>query len=209
MRFIFVLCLGLSSTCMFGQGPISNESTPPRTPLASLSSAESNSEDKQALVADPLMPKPTKLVDAPSVTHQSDCIQNAGKPCPEWVHKLIGPYPPIDVTERWNRQPDHFFTFGNARRALHPDKKSWMLFAVAHAGMWASTVIAVRNHRTSKEEGHSEYPAAAFMTGMDLLVSRRSAHHCEWGLRYTQRSTTPRRRRSNGRFVYSPLTAGG
>jgi hypothetical protein len=74
------------------------------------------------------------------------------------------------VTERWNRQTDHFFTFGNARRALHPDKKSWMLFAAAHAGMWASTVIAVRNHRTSKEEAHSEYPAAAFMTGMDLLV---------------------------------------
>jgi hypothetical protein len=86
------------------------------------------------------------------------------------VHKLIGRYPPIDLTERWNRQPDHFFTFGNARRALHPDKKSWMLFTAAHAGMWASAVIAVRNHRTSKEEGHSEYPAAAFMTGMDLLV---------------------------------------
>ncbi|MBZ5687185.1 MAG: hypothetical protein LAP86_19355 [Acidobacteriia bacterium] len=116
------------------------------------------------------MSKPTKLVDAPSVTQQSNCTQNSGKPCPEWVHKLIGPYPPIDVTERWNRQPDHFFTFGNARRALHPDKKSWMLFAAAHAGMWASTVIAVRNHRTSKEEAHSEYPAAAFMTGMDLLV---------------------------------------
>jgi hypothetical protein len=74
------------------------------------------------------------------------------------------------MTERWNRQPDHFFTFGNARRALHPDKKSWMLFAAAHAGMWASAVIAARNHRTSREDAHSEYPAAAFMTGMDLLV---------------------------------------
>ena len=79
-------------------------------------------------------------------------------------------YPPIDVTERWNGQPDHFFTFGNARRALHPDKKSWLLFAAAHAGMWASTAIAVRNHRTSHEEAHSEYPAVAFMTGIDLLV---------------------------------------
>jgi hypothetical protein len=26
------------------------------------------------------------------------------------------------VTEHWNRQPDHFFTIGNGRRALHPDK---------------------------------------------------------------------------------------
>jgi hypothetical protein len=171
MRILFVLCLGLFCTSMFGQGPISNQSTPPPTPLAGVSpAAELTSEDRQAPDPDPQNPMPTKLLDAPSVTQQSNCTQNTGKPCPEWVHKLIGRYPPIDVSERWNRQPDHFFTFGNARRALHPDKKSWMRFAAAHAGMWASTVIAVRNHRTSKEEAHSEYPAVAFMTGMDFLV---------------------------------------
>lgn len=171
MRFLYVLCMGLFCTCMFGQSPISNQSTPRGTSLASLSSAaELTSEDGQAPVSDPQMSKPTQLADAPSVTQQSNCTQNNGKPCPEWMHKLIGQYPPIDVTERWNKQPDHFFTIGNARRALLPDKKSWMLFAAAHAGIWASTVIAVRNHRTSKEEGHSEYPAVAFMTGMDLLA---------------------------------------
>ena len=171
MRFLFVLCMGLFCNSMFGQDPSSNQSTPPRTPLAGLSSAaELTSGDSQIPVPDPQMSEPMKLPDAPSVTQQANCTQNSGKPCPEWVHKLIGRYPPIDVTERWNRQPDHFFTFGNGRRALHPDKKSWMLFAAAHAGMWASTVIAVRNHRTSKEEAHSEYPAAVFMTGMDLLV---------------------------------------
>lgn len=170
MRFLFVLCLGLFCTCMFGQGPISDQSTPPRTPVGLSSAAESTSEDGQASVPDPRMSTATTLADAPSVTQQSNCTQNSGKPCPEWVHKLIGRYPPIDVTEHWNRQPDRFFTIGNGRRALHPDKKSWMLFAAAHAGMWASTVVAVRNHRTSKDAAHSEYPAAAFMTGMDLLV---------------------------------------
>jgi hypothetical protein len=171
MRILFVLCLGLFCTCMFGQSPISNQGSQPRTSLAEVpSAAELTTEDRQAPIPDPQNPKPTKLVDAPSATQESNCTQNTGKPCPEWVPKLIGGYPPIDVTERWNGQPDHFFTFGNARRALHPDKKSWILFTAAHAGMWASTVIAVRNHRTSKEEGHSEYPAAAFMTGMDLLV---------------------------------------
>jgi hypothetical protein len=171
MRILFVLCLGLFSTFVFGQGPISNQSTPPQIPLAGVSSAaELTSEDGQVPIADLQNSKPTKLVDAPSATQESNCTQNTGKPCPEWVHKLIGRYPPIDVSERWNRQPDHFFTIGNARRVLHPDKKSWMLFTAAHAGMWATTVIAVRNHRTSKEEAHSEYPAAAFMTGMDLLV---------------------------------------
>ncbi|HXJ86765.1 MAG TPA: hypothetical protein VMS18_08120 [Candidatus Binatia bacterium] len=112
----------------------------------------------------------TDLADAPSATQQTTCTQKNGKPCPEWVHKLIGQYPPVEVTERWNGQPDHFFTIGNARRALHPDKKSWMLFTLAHAGLWASTIVAVRNQQTSKEHGHSEYPAAAFMTGMDLLL---------------------------------------
>jgi hypothetical protein len=155
---------------MFGQGPSSNQNTPLAVSAHLFPTAELTSEDGQVPVADLQNPKPTKLADVPSATQESNCTQNTGKPCPEWVHKLIGRYPPIDVTERWNRQPDHFFTFGNARRVLHPDKKSRMLFAAAHPGMWASAVIAVKNHRTSKEEGHSEYPAAAFMTGMDLLV---------------------------------------
>jgi hypothetical protein len=170
MRFLFVVCLGFFCTCMFAQGPSSNQN-PLRTSLTGLSfAAELTSEDGQVPVADLQNPKSAELADAPSATQESNYTQHTGKPCPEWVHKLIGRYPPIDMTERWNRQPDHFFTFGNARRALHPDKKSWMLFAAAHAGMWASTVVAVRNHRTSTEEAHSEYPAAAFMTGIDLLV---------------------------------------
>ena len=113
---------------------------------------------------------PRELVDTPSAIQQTTCIEKNGKPCPEWLQKLIGQYPPIDVSERWNGQLDHFFTIGNGRRALHPDKKSWILFTAAHAGMWASTVVAVRNYRTSKEEGHSEFPAVAFMTGFDLLA---------------------------------------
>jgi hypothetical protein len=169
MRFLFVVCLGLFCTRMFAQRPSSNQNTP-RISLTGLSSAaELTSEDGQVPVADLQNPKSAELADAPSATQESNCTQNTGK-CPEWVHRLIGRYPPIDMTERWNRQPDHFFTFGNARRTLHRDKTSWMLFAAAHAGMWAPTVIAVRNHRTSKEEAHSEYPAAAFMTGIDLLV---------------------------------------
>lgn len=169
MRVLFALCLGLCSAYIFGQDLTSNQKTPPQTTAADSSSATRlTSESSQAPIPQQT-PAPANLVDTPSATQQSSCTQNNGKPCPEWLHKLTGQYPPIDVTERWNGQPDHFFTVGNARRALHPDKKSWILFTVAHAGMWASTVIAVRNYRTSKEEAHSEYPAVAFMTGFDLL----------------------------------------
>jgi hypothetical protein len=112
----------------------------------------------------------TSLPDAPSETVRTTCTQGSGTPCPEWVHKLIGQYPPVrEVPEVWNHQPDHFFTVGNGRRALHPDKKSWLLFTAAHAGMWAAAVVAVSRHRTSHEEAHSEYPAVAFMTGLDFL----------------------------------------
>lgn len=170
MRFLFVLCLGLFSTYAFPQDSISNEKTPPTTTTVDASSAaNSTREAGQAPIPAQRISPSTNLGDAPSATKQTTCTQNNGKPCPEWLHSLIGQYPPVKVSERWDGQPDHFFTFGDAQRALHPDKKSWMLFTVAHAGMWASTVIAVRNHRTSGEEAHSEFPAVAFMTGMDFL----------------------------------------
>lgn len=167
MRFLLILWLGLFSAFILAQDSIPNQ-----TKQSQITSADSSSKatsDRQSGQA-PVLAQESNLADAPSVTQQSECIQKNGKPCPEWVHKLIGRYPPIDVGERWNGKPDHFFTFGNAQRALHPDKKSWMLFALAHAGMWASTVVAVQNYRTSKEKAHSEYPAVAFLTGMDLLV---------------------------------------
>jgi len=170
MRFIFILWLGFFCSLSFAQNAISNESTAAGATSGNASSA-AKSTDESATIKVAVQPAATAadMIDTPSAV-QASCTEKNGKPCPEWVHKLIGRYPPVDVPERWNGQPDHFFTIGNARRALHPDKTSWMLFAVAHAGMWASTVVAVRNHRTSLEEAHSEYPAAAFMTGMDLLL---------------------------------------
>jgi hypothetical protein len=171
MRFLFVLCLGLFSAFAFSQDSISNEKTPPTTTTADASSAaNSTSESGQAPIPAQRTSPSTNLGDAPSTTQRTTCTENNGKPCPEWVHRLIGQYPPVkEVSEHRNRQPDHFFTLGNAQRALHPDKKSWMLFTLAHAGMWASTVVAVRNHQTTMEEAHSEYPAVAFMTGMDFM----------------------------------------
>lgn len=171
MRFLLSISLALFSISMFGQDPTAKEQTAPRTTSADASSSlQPSRESAQHPALAQQASMPADLADAPSATRQSNCTQKNGKPCPEWLHKLIGQYPPIDVTEHWNGRPDHFFTFGNARRALHPDKKSRMLFAAAHAGMRASAAIAVRNHRTSHEEAHSEYPAVAFMTGIDLLV---------------------------------------
>ncbi|HTT25037.1 MAG TPA: hypothetical protein VMG82_39345 [Candidatus Sulfotelmatobacter sp.] len=159
--------LGTLQNFMFGQDPVSNQDFSPQTTSPDSSFVPESGGEYGHTQQTPTAPN---LVDAPSTTQQTTCTQKNGKPCPAWVHKLIGEYPPVEVTERWNGQPDHFFTFGNTRRALHPDKKSWMLFTLTHAGLWASTVVAVGNQQTSKEHGHSEYPATAFMTGMDLLL---------------------------------------
>jgi hypothetical protein len=166
MRFLSLLCLGLFSALTFGQ-ELSVGNMPMRT--------ESGDVPARAKLSSPSVPleessASVNPVDAPSATQPSTCTQNGGKACPAWLRKLIGQYPPVKVSDRWNGHRDGFFTIGTGHRTLHPDKKSWTLFAVAHAGMWASTVIAVRDFPTSKEEANSEYPAAAVVTGMDLLV---------------------------------------
>jgi hypothetical protein len=168
MRFLLSICLGLFSTFTLGQD-FSIQNIPLRNASADIPSTARLTSDGQASVPLRQTPTTTKLFDAPSAV-QSSCTQRNGKPCPAWLHKLVGQYPPVAARERWNGKPDGLFTIGNGRRALHPDKKCWMLFAAAHAGMWASTVMAVRNFPASKEQADSEYPAAAVLTGMDLLL---------------------------------------
>jgi hypothetical protein len=171
MRFLLFLSLGLFCTFAFGQESLLIANQPPRSTSADIAlTAKSTSQGAGGTASAQKALTPTNLVDAPSSAVHSSCTQRNGKPCPEWLHKLIGQYPPAAARERWNGRPDGLFTIGNGRRALHPDKKSWMLFAAAHAGMWASTVMAVRNFPTSREQADSEYPAAAVLTGMDLLL---------------------------------------
>jgi hypothetical protein len=167
MRFLSLLCLGLFSTLTFGQDLLLIQNLPLRTGATDIPAPAKLGGESVSL---PQMPSSANPVDAPSAIQPSTCTQNNGKTCPEWLHRLIGQYPPVAAHERWNGQADGFFTIGNGRRALRPDKKSWMLFAVAHAGMWASTAMAVRDFPRSKEQATSEYPAAAALTGMDLLL---------------------------------------
>ena len=132
MRFLCVLCLGFFSSSMFGQEAMLSVPVPTRTVSANVPATLSN--DSVAIPTSARQePARTNLPDTPSATQQSSCIQKNGKPCPEWVHKLIGQYPPVDRSEPWDGRRDHFFTFGNARRTLHPDKKSWVLFTAAQA----------------------------------------------------------------------------
>src|SRR5438067_8949483 len=39
--------------------------------------------------------KSAELPSAPSATLATTCTENNGNPCPEWVHNLVGQYPPL------------------------------------------------------------------------------------------------------------------
>lgn len=106
-----------------------------------------------------------------SQTTKSTCTMNSGKPCPEWLHKWIGQYPPLPTPEESRRARDaRFFSLGDGESRLKPDRPSWAIFIGGHAAAWAATIVAVRRVRTSSEAADSEYPAMGALTGMDLLA---------------------------------------
>lgn len=82
------------------------------------------------------------------------------------VHNL----PDAPTVQSSTRRPsDGFFSFGDTEHALHPNKRSWVVFGAAHAALWGSCIFAVRRQRTSLESPESEYPAVAAITALDFL----------------------------------------
>ena len=58
--------------------------------------------------------KDDAIPDAPSTTQATTCTERNGKPCPAWVHKLIGQYPPAPESgSPLPRDPStvHFWTY--------------------------------------------------------------------------------------------------
>lgn len=120
----------------------------------------------------------TSLPNTPSTTQVTTCIENNGKPCPEWVHRLIGQYPPLaeSKTLRLERDPStvHFWTYrGVGEPPLRNNKQVFRskLFIGAHVGGAIAMIVACRN-KNSREKWHSEVPAVAAIFGMDYLQFR-------------------------------------
>ena len=116
------------------------------------------------------------LPDAPS--HATTCTENNGKPCPEWVHNLVGQYPPLpdSATTRTQRDSDsvHFWTYRGVFEApLRTNKQVFhsKIFLAAHIGGAIAMAVACGT-KNSGEEWKSEVPAVAAMFGMDYLQFR-------------------------------------
>ena len=120
----------------------------------------------------------TVLPDAPSTTQAITCTENSGKPCPEWLRKLIGQYPPLPESGRLQLARDpasvHFWTYrGFEDPPLRTNKQVFRskLFIATHIGGLISMMVACRTKR-SKEEWGSAAPAVAALFGMDYLQFR-------------------------------------
>jgi hypothetical protein len=118
------------------------------------------------------------LPDAPSLMRSTTCTENNGKPCPEWLHKLIGQYPPLpeSAITQFQRDPSsvHFWTYrGWQDPPLRTTQQVFhsKLFLGAHIGGAIAMIVACRT-RTSREKWHSEVPAVAAMFGMDYIQFR-------------------------------------
>ena len=128
---------------------------------------------------DPPSPAATNaaLPDAPSTTQATTCTQN-NTPCPEWLHKLIGQYPPLPESAITQLQRDpspvHFWTYrGWQDPPLRTNKQVFRskLFIATHVGGAIAMIVACRS-KTSREKWHSEVPAVAALFGMDYIQFR-------------------------------------
>ena len=117
------------------------------------------------------------IPNAPSATQTSTCTERNGNPCPEWVHKLVGQYPPLlEPSLRSPRDPStvHFWTYrGWQEPPLRTNKEVFRskLFLATHVGGAIAMIVACRNPR-SREKWHSEVPAVGAMLGIDYLQFR-------------------------------------
>jgi hypothetical protein len=111
---------------------------------------------------------------APSAT----CITH-DKSCPEWVHKLIGQYPPAPARLRLPSVmpgPVHVYTF--RKHWDDPPLRSYRKtftspwFLVSQGAMFASMVIACRRSQFTGEEFQSEAPWVVGVFGINLLTDR-------------------------------------
>lgn len=137
-----------------------------------------SSARSQETVYGPLASNDADIPNAPSSTQETTCTENNGKPCPEWVHKWIGQYPPLRESGKTQppRDPSsvHFWTYrGWEEPPLRTNKEVFRskLFLATHLG--GAIAMGVASHtRNSGQTWGQGVPAVAVIFGMDYLQFR-------------------------------------
>lgn len=122
--------------------------------------------------------KSASVPDAPFETQTTTCTENNGKSCPEWVHKLVGQYPPLPDSREFRPQRDphsvHFWTYrGWQEPPLRTNRQVFRskVFLASHIGGAIAMIVACRT-KNSGEDWGSEVPAVGALFGMDYLQFR-------------------------------------
>lgn len=115
------------------------------------------------------------LVSAAVAQVPTTCTKSNGKPCAEWVHTMVGQYPPDSWPTREQSEQARVTGFFHFRSdwnspALRNTKLSWALFIGSHAGL--GLTYAIDHHLThgARENNGSEVPAILGVSAMDFLM---------------------------------------
>lgn len=104
------------------------------------------------------------------------CTENNGSPCPEWLHKLIGQYPPRPDIPLPNRtEAANFFTFRTFNQpVLRTNRQVFhsKTFILLNAGYAASVIADVKYTHGVRETARSEYPVIPAIIGLDYCMDR-------------------------------------
>jgi hypothetical protein len=120
-----------------------------------------------------------EVPSSPSSTQATTCIENNGKPCPEWIHNLIGQYPRRSESAaglQLQRAPStvHFWTYrGLDDPPLRSNQQVFhsKVFLATHIGGAIAMIVACRT-KNSGEDWGSEVPAVAGIFGLDYMQFR-------------------------------------
>jgi hypothetical protein len=119
------------------------------------------------------------LAQVPDAPAPSTTCTSHDKPCPEWLHKLIGQYPsapPIAGVPSMMPGPVHVYTFRKhwGDPPLRTYRKSFTSpwFLASQGVMIASMVIACRRSKYTGEDFHTEAPYTLGVFGINLLADR-------------------------------------
>ena len=116
------------------------------------------------------------IPDAPIQQKTTTCIENNGNPCPHWLHKLIGQYPPIaDDNIEYPKYGPGVFSFrtkkdrelATNRQALHSK-----FFWVSNGMLTTSMIVACTHDRTTGENFGSEAGAVGGVIVLNYISYR-------------------------------------
>jgi len=128
----------------------------------------------QETIPNPVHPMP----NGSSTVQATTCTENDGKPCPRWVHELIGQYPPSQEPGEFETPRDphsvRFWTYrGTQDPPLRTNREVFhsKIFLASHIGGAIAMIVASRT-RNSGEHWRSATPVVAGLFAMDYVQFR-------------------------------------